>query len=391
MKRFFAALSCVFVLFPLFAVNDITLYTWEDSDKYSTVLKFENDFMFNFDKDSGKFDENPVGYVKEGKLYDSESDELCGSVSQTEEFFSLSYIEGSNSLILDFNSSSGILVKVTEKKGDLVYEEFLMDFQTGAPLKDTCFYPDGKISYEDFYDAETHLELKYVDYEEDGSVNYTECYEYPEANKIITKKYDKENKLSEIIENECDENGNLLKATLMNDKNVLLEVDLYNAESEYPYKETTYYENGNVKSEKNYNPDNYNLLSEVLYSEAGKKTEHKFVQFDEYSECKLDDDLFLSTAVADFSTMEDYAKQSLSDYIDWNDNYYALVSKFNFNMLCPEYKYLKYLKDQNYLIQSNCVVMFSNYSTDMYCFSVKDGVIVMESCYKISLIAKPDF
>lgn len=139
------------------------------------------------------------------------------------------------------------------------------------------------------------------------------------------------------------------------------------------------------------NPSLSNNLWEL---EEESRYEYKYIEFDSNGNYELDTHFVLNNNIAPWSHMTQYEKESKTDYVNWNDSYFAKVSKYDFTNKDDGFKFLKQFALSEKLIPGNSVILEQFgvgrlYIEGLYCFKVVKGTIDYSSCYKIELTDKP--
>lgn len=139
---------------------------------------------------------------------------------------------------------------------------------------------------------------------------------------------------------------------------------------------------------------NSDITNNLLKLEEKKIKKYKYIEFDSEGYYELDTHFLLNNKIASWSRMSEYEMESEADYVNWNDDYFAIVNKYNFTNKDDGFRFLKQLALDEYLIPDNSVVLVQLgfgklYTENLYCFNVSEGAIDYSSCYKIELIQKP--
>lgn len=139
---------------------------------------------------------------------------------------------------------------------------------------------------------------------------------------------------------------------------------------------------------------NPSLSVGILNLEEKKRTIFEYINFDANGDYELETHFFFNNKIASWDSMAYYEQKSKNDYLDWNDSYFASVSKYDFTTNDDGYKYLKQFSLTDKLIPGSSVVLIQYgvgrlYITSLFCFKVVDGKIDYTSCYKIELNEKP--
>lgn len=390
MKKLLILIMYNLFIFPMFAISNIILYNWDVDVGNKIIGKIENDYIYEYDTEKKTFKQNPSVKIKNNNLYEFEDGIYSGSILETSSDITISIINENNIQIMKFNKLNGYCIEITNKIEKEIQSVELYDFKSGVRIC-TKHYRKGIVSFEYYYDLISQVLIKYVYYDDYGRLEGSFLYDDSVENKSVTRVLNNKNELIKTVVIEYSEEGYPIKETITNNKDVITSIKLYNGKSYIFYYQVTYYDDGKLKNELIGDKETNTYTNMVTYSEDMEKTEYTFIQFDEKSNYKLDSNIMLNKSICDYYFMKDYSDESKHDYIDWNENYYALVSKYDFNIRNKEFKYLRYLKDQNYLIQSSTAIVYNTYNSYFYCFSVDDFQIDIDSCYKVELIEKPSF
>lgn len=138
---------------------------------------------------------------------------------------------------------------------------------------------------------------------------------------------------------------------------------------------------------------NPSLSVGILNLEEKKRTTFEYINFDANGDYELETHFFFNNKIASWNNMAYYEQKSKDDYLDWNDSYFASVSKYDFTTNDDGYKYLKQFSLTDKLIPGSSVVLKQYgvgrlYITNLFCFKVVNGKIDYTSCYKIQLTEK---
>lgn len=155
-------------------------------------------------------------------------------------------------------------------------------------------------------------------------------------------------------------------------------------------KKVTKYQNGKAIDIRDYDENGYLASRSVLNENTGKIERYNSVVFDKDSYYELSKRFELSNKITTFSSVKYQYEDSKNSYSDWNDNYKAAITKYEFGFNESAYSLLKNLELEKRIISGDGVTLVdsNNYST-FYCFKINDdGFIDFDSCYKVELVKK---
>lgn len=163
---------------------------------------------------------------------------------------------------------------------------------------------------------------------------------------------------------------------------------IYEYEKRKLVKTLKYNADGSLKTQTIYDKNSGDAVERLVYAPASKKpVKWTYLQFDDAGNYALDGGFYLSTTLCRYSNLPEYAEKSKDAPIDWNENYSAVVRKFDFNKSTVGYSYIENLKKRNYLSERSFTLCGKN-SDFYYCFTTNDDEIDISSCYEIRLTKK---
>ena len=301
--------------------------------------------------------------VKDGKLFFDEELASVGTVAEKNDTLIFDYYIGDKLYRhCEYNKTSGFLV-----------------------LEEAYFW--GKITTE--YDERTGLKNKVSYYENEKLDSYT-IYEYEKDKLSKSLYYKSDGSLESFSQITYDKKtGNMVLESVFDaDKHLVLSYE-YDSKTAKRIKTTEYNGNGTLKSETIYDKKSEKPTERLIYNENGKKpVKWTFLKFTDEGKYDLSDDFYLNSLFCWYSDLEKYADDSKKEPIDWNENYSAIIRKFNFNENTICFSYIENLKRSRYLSSSSFTLCNKN-SNIFYCFTTDENdEIDLSSCYEIELIKK---
>lgn len=344
--------SCFLLLASFsFALPNIKLY--EDGE---FVYKIDMDKIFDAN-------EELIYTIHNGKLYNAEGDDYEGTISEQNNrlIFRLYY---NDELVVtsEYSSASGTLLQETS-------------------------YWFGKTVTE--YDEKTGLKQRTMYYDEDDSLDSYTLYEYEKRKLSKELDYTADNSLDGYTQYTYDKKtGNkVLESVFAADKHLLRSYE-YDPKTEKQIKATKYNDNGSLKAETFYDKKTENPIERIVYENGKRSVKWTFLKFDHNGQYILNESFYLNSQFVWYSALEKYAEESQKAPIDWNENYSAIVHKYNFTQRDDGYSYIVELINKHY-ISSRSVTLCNKNSDFYYCFDTDENdEIDLSSCYEIELIKK---
>lgn len=345
MKKIFFTSFALFLTSLCFAIPNMKLYEdakfiYQISD--NAIYDNDGDLIFN---------------IQGNKLY--RGNEYAGTIAEIDDIVVIDrYFEGKRTTYSEYSKCTGFLL--LQKAGWYVSE---YDEKTGLKKK-TSWYEDGELDSYALYEYEKEKITKIAHYKADNSFDG-----------FIQFSYDKKT-------------GNETKESHFDADNRLLRTMEYDPKTEKQTKESEYNSDGSLKSKTLYDKNSEVPTERLVYSPTEKKLmKLTFLKFDDDGNYSLSDDFYLSFNFCFYYGLKEYSEESKSAPIDWNENYSAIVRKYDFNKSSAGYSYIENLINSHRLIPFPFTLCNKN-SNLYYCFGTKDDEIDMSSCYEIELIKK---
>lgn len=346
MKKIFFTSLALFSMSLCFAIPNMKLY--EDA-------KFIYQISDNAICDN---DGNLIFKIQGNELY--REDEYAGTISETDDIVVIDrYFKGKRTTYSEYSKRTGFLL--LQKAGEYVSE---YDEKTGLKKK-TSLYEDGELDYYALYEYEKDKIIRIIHYKADDSLDG-----------FIQLFYDKKT-------------GNKTKKSYFNADNRLVRTMEYAPKTEKRAEESEYNSDGSLKHKTLYDKNSGVPTERLVYSPSEKKLiKLTFLKFDDDGNYRLSDDFYLSFNFCFYYGLKDYSEESKSAPIDWNENYSAIVRKYDFNKSSAGYSYIESLINSHRLIPFSFTLCNKN-SNFYYCFAATDDdEIDLSSCYEIELIKK---
>lgn len=355
-KKIFCA-ACILLFASLcFALPNIKLYIL--TEFFAQIL---DDAMCDEDGEI-------LCEIRDGKLYE-ENNDYAGTITELDDRLVFTIIESDTideqKLQFEFSKTTGFLLLVHIWDG-YENEEYIVDFdeKTGFEKK-RSYYVDGQLDFYEVYEYEKGKLAKILEYNADGSLE--------ESSQIS---YDKKT-------------GNIIKYSDFDADNRLVRTTEYDPATKNQTKKSEYNADGSLKTQTIYDKNSGDAVERLVYAPASKKpVKWTYLQFDDAGKYALDGGFYLSTTLCRYSNLPEYAEKSKDAPIDWNENYSAVVRKFDFNKSTVGYSYIENLKKRNYLSERSFTLCGKN-SDFYYCFTTNDDdEIDISSSYEIRLTKK---
>ncbi|MCQ2591881.1 MAG: hypothetical protein MJ188_03780 [Treponema sp.] len=299
----------------------------------------------------------PIGYILNDKLYSS-ANKYLGTLYQLEEinkntgkkdYFIFDYMFEDIPIlrfqyVIKYSFSNPYPLSIEKYKNDLLEEKTEYLPNTPYPITETYYY-NGELFSKDIYeyDPSTGFETKKIEYSvnDDGDLCIDAIYESD------------------------GETGNL--------------------------KKLSEFENGELKITKFYDLETQEVEKAIKH-ENGIITEFSFLKFTD-NVYRIDDSYYMQKNICDFYRLEEFAGISQYDYIDWNEDFYVLVTKYDIGVTNSIYKYLRAIRDKKIYFDDSVksVAFLNDLFDEAFIFIIADNQLIQESCYKIEFIKKPEF
>lgn len=346
MKKIFFTSFALFLTSLCFAIPNMKLYEdakfiYQISD--NAIYDNDGDLIFN---------------IQGNKLY--RGNEYAGTIAEIDDIVVIDrYFEGKRTTYSEYSKCTGFLL--LQKAGWYVSE---YDEKTGLKKK-TSWYEDGELDSYALYEYEKEKITKIAHYKADNSFDG-----------FIQFSYDKKT-------------GNETKESYFDADNRLLRTMEYDPKTEKQTKESDYNSDGSLKSKTLYDKNSEVPTERLVYSPTEKKLmKLTFLKFDDDWNYTLSDDFYLNLNFCFYYGLKEYSEESKSAPIDWNENYSAIVRKYDFNKSTAGYSYIENLINSHRLIPFPFTLCNKN-SNLYYCFAATDDdEIDLSSCYEIKLIKK---
>lgn len=346
MKKLFFTSLVLFLTSLCFAIPNMKLY--EDA-------KFTHQISDNAIYDN---DGNLIFNIQGNELY--RKYEYAGAISEIDDMIIIDwYSNGEKEAHCEYSKSTGFLLLRRINWYTLEYDE-----KTGLKKK-TSWYKDGELDSYALYEYEKDKITKVAHHKADNSLDG-----------FLQFSYDKKT-------------GNKTKKSHFNADNRLVRTIEYDPKTEKQAEEYEYNSDGSLKHKTLYDKNSGVPTERLVYSPTEKKLmKLAFLKFDDDGNYTLSDDFYLSSNFCFYYALKEYSEESKSAPIDWNENYSAIVRKYDFNKNAAGYSYIENLINSHRLIPFSFTLCNKN-SNFYYCFAATDDdEIDLSSCYEIKLIKK---
>lgn len=376
MKKVLTSLFFLLIASICFSLPNIKLYN-------------EGEFVCQIDNDNVYDEDNKLtGNIRDGKIYDAEKNEYVGTISEQGE--RLIWKDNEIKLTCEYNKETGYLLLKKFYLSENYNTETEYDEKSGLKSKYSS-YNNGLLKSYTLYEYENGKLSKSLYYDGNGlSKGYTQ-YSYDKKTEILIREedYDGSNHLEALAEYDKKTGRKTRHSYYDNGKCVSTITYEYDSKTGKKTKEKEYGENNILRTQTLYDKNTGDATEKIVYSSDETESEkYTFLKFDENGKYYLSDGFYLTTRMCWYSSLEDYAESSKKAPVDWSVGYSAIVSKYNFTEKDEEYKYIKKLKDDNYLSSQSFTLCNSN-SNLYYCFTSNiENEIDVSSCYRIELIKK---
>lgn len=239
------------------------------------------------------------------------------------------------------------------------------------------------------FDKDTGLITKAVSYV-DGIIEDITIFEYDKAKLSKISLFDSENSLIGYKQFFYDKkNGNRIKTASYNSDSKLEKLEFYDNRIGKIVKSQEFYENGKIRSQTNYDKNSEKPIDRLVYSESSMMPEKwTFIQFNEDGKYSLSDVFYLSASMCNYWDIVEDAEKAQDASVDWNENYTAVVRKYDFSPKDDGYAYIMKLKENRYLSLYS-FTLCNQILNKLYCFTTDDNdEIDIASCYEIELKKK---
>lgn len=374
MKKVLTSLFFLLIASICFSLPNIKLYN-------------EGEFVCQIDNDN-VYDENNklTGNIRDGKIYDAEKNEYAGTISEQDDRLILN----NDYETYEYSKANGYLLikKFYTDENNRIETEY--DEKSGLKRKDSIYTNNLLVAYR-LYEYENGKLSKSLYYDGNGlSYGYTQ-YSYDKKTEILIREenYDGDNQLRKSIEYDKKTGKDTRRSYYDNGKCLSSVRFEYDSKTGKKTKEKEYDENNILRTQTLYDKNTGDATEKIIYSSDETESEkYTFLKFDENGKYYLSDGFYLTTRMCWYSSLEDYAESSKKAPVDWSVGYSAIVSKYDFTEEDEEFKYIKKLKDDNYL-SSQSFTLCNNNSNLYYCFTSNiENEIDVSSCYRIELIKK---
>lgn len=238
---------------------------------------------------------------------------------------------------------------------NFIYNDSKIEDQFGSVLQED--YPSEYLIDYSFFEKKVDSEERiYVFYPEEGNPETTEYYSlYSTEGEILSQ----EKKVNGILEYKR----------------------VYDSSSDY--KQYTYDSQGNqiyVKKIKDYKTvERSDGVTTWTYPEL---TDDLFY---------FDDSHYMLLSYTSTEIFEEYVEISKTDYVDWNEYYFAEVTPYSLVKKSEMYLYLKTFISKNYLVEGS-YVYYGKGDSYLYVIPVTDDCIDLDKPgYRVKLVEKPEF
>ncbi len=377
MKKTLASIFLLLLASICFSLPNIKLY-----QEGEVICQIDNDNIYSKDN-------NLIYNIRDGKIYDAEKNEYAG-ITISEQDNRLIWKDDKFKFTWEYSKATGYLLKVNSYYSENYTAETEYDEETGLKRK-SSFYNGNSLESYTLYEYENGKLSKSLCYDGNGSSQGYTQYSYDKKTEILIREedYDGSNQLKAVDEYDKKTGKNTRHSYYDNGKCVFSVTYEYDSKTGKETKKKEYGENNILKTQTKYDKDTGDAIEKIVYSADGTESEkYTFLKFDENGKYYLSDGFYLTTKMCWYSSLEDYAESSKEAPVDWSVGYSAIVSKYNFTEKDEEYKYIKKLKDDNYLSSQSFTLCNSN-SNLYYCFTSNiENEIDISSCYRIELIKK---
>ena len=376
MKKTLASLFLLLFASVCFSLSNIKLYR-------------DGEFVYQIDNDNIYNKDNKLVYnIRDEKIYDSEEGGYIGTISEQDD--RLSWKDDKIKLTSEYSKETGYLLMENFCWSENYTTETEYDEKSGLKRK-ASDYTNGSLESYTLYEYENGKLSKSLYYTSNGSSQGYTQYSYDKKTEILIREeyYDGSNQLWKLIEYDKKTGKDTRCSYYENNKCISAVTYEYDSKTGKRTKRKEYGENNILEIQTKYDKDTGDATEKIVYSSDGTESEkYTFLKFDENGKYYLSDDFYLTTKMCWYSSLKDYAEASKKSSVDWSIGYSAIVSKYDFTEKDEEYKYIKKLKDDNYL-SSQSFTLCNNNSNFYYCFTTDiENEIDISSCYRIELIKK---